>query len=69
MNQPPLNYTSSEAIPLPSDHDLGFLHAEAVKLNVSRTLAGTGNLFLPAAAFVKALFDPPSFPWSFPGKI
>ena len=61
MNQPPLSYSSSEAIPLPSDHDLGFLHAQAVKLsgdlNVSRTLAGTGNLFLPAAAFVKALFS------------
>lgn len=61
MNQPPTAYSSNEAVPLPSDHDLGFLHAQAVKLsgdlNVSRTLAGTGNLFLPAAAFVKALFS------------
>ena len=61
MDQAPLNYASSEAVPLPSDDDLGLVHAEAVKLsgdlNVSRMLAGTGDLFFPAAAFVKALFS------------
>ncbi len=61
MNQIPTRYLSSVAVPLPSDNDLGLMHAQAVKLsgdlNVSRTLAGTGNLFFPAAAFVKALFS------------
>jgi alkylhydroperoxidase family enzyme len=57
---PPLAYVSQVTIPLPSDEEVRKIVGEdydpATMLNVFKMFAGTGNLYAPTIAFVRAIF-------------
>jgi alkylhydroperoxidase family enzyme len=58
---PPIQRPSQIAIPLPSDEEVARIIGEgydpAMTLNVIKMMAGTGDMYSPAAAFIKAMFQ------------
>lgn len=66
MAAPKLAYDATVFVPLPTDAQIGVLRSLAVKsggnLNVSRMVAGTGDMMLGVVAMVRGVFDAKGIP-------